>query len=164
MSLLNSNPYNDFLGLMRDEGKYHNPLIPIVGKVKKILPKLEDIEIETHTMTLYKDDLLIDKWLKNRHHSFGYTCDINNCSSGIIGKVEHGADEECGSVHDVKCVNFDNCPKECGKLKKKTFKCEECTVPCKTKLHYDDWLKVDDLVLLVPYEEKFVIVSRVVTI
>ena len=164
MSLNNNNPYNDLLGLMRSQGKYHNPLTPIVGKITKITPKMEEIEIVTHTMPLYKDDLMIDKWVKNKHHNLGYTCDFKNCSGGIIGKVEHGADEECGSVHDVKCVNFDNCPKECGKLKKKTFKCEDCTVPCKTKLHYDDWLKVDDLVLLVPYEEKFVIVSRVVTI
>ena len=164
MSLNNNNPYNDLLGLMRTQGKYHNPLVPIVGKITKITPKMEEIEIETHTMPLYKDDLVIDKWLKNKHHNLGYTCDIKNCSSGIIGKVEHGADEECGSIHDVKCINFDNCPKKCKKLSNKGFKCEDCTVPCRTELHFDDRLKVDDLVLLVPYEEKFIIISKVVEI
>ena len=49
MSLNNNNPYNDLLGLMRNEGKYHNPLVPIVGKITKITPKMEEIEIVTHT-------------------------------------------------------------------------------------------------------------------
>ena len=31
MSLNNNNPYNDLLGLMRTQGKYHNPLVPLVG-------------------------------------------------------------------------------------------------------------------------------------
>ena len=67
MSLNNNNPYNDFLGLMRSEGKYHNPLTPLVGKITKINDTLSDIEVITHTMPLYKDDLLIDKWLIDRH-------------------------------------------------------------------------------------------------
>ena len=67
MSLNNSNPYNDFLGLMRDEGKHYNPLTPLVGKITKVDDLLSDIEVITHTMPLYKDDLLIDKWLLDRH-------------------------------------------------------------------------------------------------
>ena len=164
MSLKNINPYNDLLGLMRTQGSFHNPLVPVVGKITKIAPRLEEIEIETHKMPLYKDDLVIDKWLKNKHHNLGYTCDIKNCKNGIIGIVEHTEDEECGSLHDVKCINFNGCPKICNKISNKGFKCEDCKVPCRTELHFDDRLKVDDLVLLVPYEEKFVIVSRVVTI
>jgi hypothetical protein len=164
MSLKNINPYNDLLGLMRTQGKFHNPLVPMVGKITKITPRLEEIEIETHKMPLYKDDLVIDKWLKNKHHNLGYTCDIKNCKDGIIGKVEHTEDEECGSTHDVKCINFDSCPKKCEKLSNKGFKCEDCTIPCRTELHFDDRLKVDDLVLLVPYEEKFIIISKVVSI
>ena len=57
MSLNNFNPYNDFLGLMRDEGKHYNPLTPLVGKITKIDDLLSDIEVITHTMPLYKDDL-----------------------------------------------------------------------------------------------------------
>ena len=164
MSLKNINPYNDLLGLMRTQGKFHNPLVPMVGKITKITPRLEEIEIETHKMPLYKDDLVIDKWLKNKHHNLGYTCDIKNCKNGIIGIVEHTEDEECGSTHDVKCINFNGCPKICNKLTNKGFKCEDCKVPCRTELHFDDRLKVDDLVLLVPYEEKFIIAGWVVEI
>ena len=164
MSLKNINPYNDLLGLMRTQGKFHNPLVPMVGKITKIAPRLEEIEIETHKMPLYKDDLVIDKWLKNKHHNLGYTCDIKNCKNGIIGIVEHTEDEECGSTHDVKCINFNGCPKICNKLTNKGFKCEDCKVPCRTELHYDDRLKGDDLVLLVPYEEKFIIAGWVVEI
>ena len=164
MSLKNINPYNDLLGLMRTQGSFHNPLVPVVGKITKITPKLEEIEIETHKMPLYKDDLVIDKWLKNKHHNLGYTCDIKNCKNGIIGIVEHTEDEECGSSHDVKCINFNGCPKICNKISNKGFKCEDCKVPCRTELHFDDRLKVDDLVLLVPYEEKFIIAGWVVEI
>lgn len=164
MSLKNINPYNDLLGLMRTQGKFHNPLVPMVGKITKITPRLEEIEIETHKMPLYKDDLVIDKWLKNKHHNLGYTCDIKNCKNGIIGIVEHTEDEECGSSHDVKCINFNGCPKICNKISNKGFKCEDCKVPCRTELHFDDRLKVDDLVLLVPYEEKFIIAGWVVEI
>ena len=164
MSLKNINPYNDLLGLMRTQGKFHNPLVPMVGKITKITPRLEEIEIETHKMPLYKDDLVIDKWLKNKHHNLGYTCDIKNCKNGIIGIVEHTEDEECGSTHDVKCINFNGCPKICNKISNKGFKCEDCKVPCRTELHFDDRLKVDDLVLLVPYEEKFIIAGWVVEI
>ena len=164
MSLKNINPYNDLLGLMRTQGSFHNPLVPVVGKITKITPRLEEIEIETHKMPLYKDDLVIDKWLKNKHHNLGYTCDIKNCRNGIIGIVEHTEDEECGSSHDVKCINFNGCPKICNKISNKGFKCEDCKVPCRTELHFDDRLKVDDLVLLVPYEEKFIIAGWVVEI
>ena len=164
MSLKNINPYNDLLGLMRTQGSFHNPLVPVVGKITKIAPRLEEIEIETHKMPLYKDDLVIDKWLKNKHHNLGYTCDIKNCKNGIIGIVEHTEDEECGSTHDVKCINFNSCPKICNKISNKGFKCEDCKVPCRTELHFDDRLKVDDLVLLVPYEEKFIIAGWVVEI
>ena len=67
MSLNNNNPYNDLLGIMRNEGKYHNPLTPLVGKVVETLP---NIEVHTHTMPLYKDDLLIDKLLIDMHIEF----------------------------------------------------------------------------------------------
>ena len=50
MSLNNSNPYNDFLGLMRDEGKHYNPLTPLVGKITKIddfFVKMQDVDSKT---------------------------------------------------------------------------------------------------------------------
>ena len=113
MSLNNSNPYNDFLGLMRDEGKHYNPLTPLVGKITKVDDSLSDIEVITHTMPLYKDDLLIDKWLLDRH--------IEVFEDFTEGK------------HIIK-------------------------EPLNNKL------KVGDLVVLVPYEEKFIIISKVVSL
>jgi hypothetical protein len=126
MSLNNNNPYNDLLGLMRSEGKYHNPLVPIVGKITKVDDVLSDIEVVTHTMPLYKDDLLIDKWLLDRH--------IEVFEDYTEGNHTHGdATGEGLHKHIMK-------------------------EPLNNKL------QVDDLVLLVPYEEKFIIVSKVVSI
>ena len=126
MSLNNSNPYNDFLGLMRDEGKHYNPLTPLVGKITKIDDSLSDIEVITHTMPLYKDDLLIDKWLFDRH--------IEVFEDYTEGSHTHG-DATGNGLHK-------HIMKE----------------PLNNKL------QVNDLVLLVPYEEKFIIVSKVVSI
>ena len=126
MSLNNNNPYNDFLGLMRSEGKYHNPLTPLVGKITKINDTLSDIEVITHTMPLYKDDLLIDKWLLDRH--------IEVFEDFTEGSHSHG-DATGNGLHK-------HIIKE----------------PLNNKL------KVEDLVLLVPYEEKFIIISKVVSL
>ena len=121
MSLNNNNPYNDLLGIMRNEGKYHNPLTPLVGKVVETLP---NIEVHTHTMPLYKDDLLIDKWLLDRHTEVfeDYT----------EGSHAHG-DANGNGLH--KHI---------------------------MKEPLNNRLEVGDLVVLIPYEERFVIVSKVV--
>ena len=126
MSLNNNNPYNDLLGLMRSEGKHYNPLTPLVGKITKVDDALSDIEVITHTMPLYKDDLLIDKWLLDRH--------IEVFEDHTEGSHTHGdATGEGLHKHIIK-------------------------EPLNNKL------QVDDLVLLVPYEEKFIIISKVVSI
>jgi hypothetical protein len=126
MSLNNNNPYNDLLGLMRNEGKYHNPLTPLVGKITKVNDDLSDIEVITHTMPLYKDDLLIDRWLLDRH--------IEVFEDYTEGNHTHGeATGEGLHKHIIK-------------------------EPLNNKL------EINDLVLLVPYEEKFIIVSKVVSI
>lgn len=126
MSLNNSNPYNDFLRLMRDEGKHYNPLTPLVGKITKVDDLLSDIEVITHTMPLYKDDLLIDKWLLDRH--------IEIFEDFTEGSHTHG-DATGNGLH--KHI---------------------------IKEPLNDKLKVGDLVLLVPYEEKFIIISKVVSL
>ena len=126
MSLNNSNPYNDFLGLMRDEGKHYNPLTPLVGKITKVDDSLSDIEVITHTMPLYKDDLLIDKWLLDRHiEVFEDFTEGNHTHGDVTGEGLH--------KHIIKEP-------------------------------LNDKLKVGDLVLLVPYEEKFIIISKVVSL
>lgn len=126
MSLNNSNPYNDFLGLMRDEGKHYNPLTPLVGKITKVNDSLSDIEVITHTMPLYKDDLLIDKWLLDRHiEVFEDFTEGNHAHGDATGEGLH--------KHIIKEP-------------------------------LNDKLKVGDLVLLAPYEEKFIIISKVVSL
>ena len=126
MSLENFNPYDDLLGLIRSEGKYHNPLTPLVGKITKINDSLTDIEVSAYQMPLYKDDLLIDSWLLDRHtkqfidHTEGSHTHIDASGNGL-------------HRHEMKEPLVDK-------------------------------LKVNDLVLLVPYEEKFIIVSKVVSI
>ena len=165
MSLENFNPYDDLLGLIRSEGKYHNPLTPLVGRITKINDSLTDIEVSACQMPLYKDDLLIDKWLKDKHYNLGYTCDIKNCSEGVVGTFKGLVDtDEYEEVYNIDCINYDKCSKVCKKISDKNFKCEDCNIPCKTELHFDDRLQVDDLVLLVPCEEKFIITSKVVSI
>jgi hypothetical protein len=127
MSLNNNNPYNDLLGLMRTQGKYHNPLVPIVGKITKVNDALSDIEVITHTMPLYKDDLLIDSWLLDRH--------TKQFIDHTEGSHIHGGDITGEGLHK-----------------------HEMKEPLVDKL------KVNDLVLLVSHEEKFIIVSKVVSI
>ena len=115
MSLENFNPYDDLLGLIRSEGKYHNPLTPLVGRITKINDSLTDIEVSAYQMPLYKDDLLIDTWILDRH------------TKQFISQPE-------GSyIHEIKEPLVDK-------------------------------LKIGDLVLLVPYGEKFIITSKVVSI
>jgi hypothetical protein len=111
---------------MRTQGKYHNPLVPLVGKIAKVNDDLSDIEVITHTMPLYKDDLLIDRWLLDRH--------IEVFEDYTEGNHTHGeATGEGLHKHIIK-------------------------EPLNNKL------EINDLVLLVPYEEKFIIVSKVVSI
>lgn len=127
MSLNNTDPYGEFLGLMRDEGKYFNPLVPLVGKITKVNDTLTDIEVVTHTMPLYTDDLMIDSWIKDRHTKqfVDYT----------EGSHTHGGDTTGNGLHKHEM-----------------------------KEPLIDKLQVGDLVLLVPYEEKFIITSKVVSI
>ena len=126
MSLNNNDPYGEFLGLMRKEGQYYNPLVPLVGKVTKVNDALTDIEVTTHTMPLYADDLMIDSWIKDRH--------IKQFIDYTDGSHTHGDATGNGlHKHEMK---------------------EPLT----------DRLKVGDLVLLVPYEEKFIIISKVVSL
>ena len=126
MSLENFNPYDDLLGLIRSEGKYHNPLTPLVGRITKINDSLTDIEVSACQMPLYKDDLLIDKWLLDRH--------IEVFEDFTEGSHSHG-DATGNGLH--KHI---------------------------IKEPLNDKLKVGDLVVLVPYEEKFIIISKVVSL
>ena len=65
---MESNPFADLIGIMRDEGK--TPSSFFMGEVIKPLP---NIEINTQGLPLYKSDLMIDKWLYDRN-CIGFEC------------------------------------------------------------------------------------------
>ncbi|MCC0708179.1 DUF2577 family protein [Clostridioides sp. ES-S-0190-01] len=58
-----ANPINEFIGIMREEGKYHNQPSFFIGKIKNKLPNLK---IETNNIILEKEDILIDSWILDR--------------------------------------------------------------------------------------------------
>ncbi|HCK3094180.1 TPA: DUF2577 domain-containing protein [Clostridioides difficile] len=58
-----ANPINEFIGIMREEGKYHNQPSFFIGKIKDKLPNLK---IEINNIILEKEDILIDSWMLDR--------------------------------------------------------------------------------------------------
>ncbi|VIG22160.1 Uncharacterised protein [Clostridioides difficile] len=58
-----ANPINEFIGIIREEGKYYNEPSFFIGKVKDKLP---DLKIETNNVILEKEDILIDSWILDR--------------------------------------------------------------------------------------------------
>ncbi|HCQ6028022.1 TPA: DUF2577 domain-containing protein [Clostridioides difficile] len=58
-----ANPINEFIGIIREEGKYHNQPSFFIGKIKSKLP---DLKIETNNIILEKEDILIDSWMIDR--------------------------------------------------------------------------------------------------
>ncbi|HBF6722736.1 TPA: DUF2577 family protein [Clostridioides difficile] len=58
-----ANPINEFIGIIREEGKYHNQPSFFIGKIKSKLP---DLKIEVNNIILEKEDILIDSWMLDR--------------------------------------------------------------------------------------------------
>lgn len=58
-----ADPINEFIGIMRKEGKFHNEPSFFIGKVKEKLP---DLKIEINNIELEKEDILIDSWILDR--------------------------------------------------------------------------------------------------
>ncbi|MGO0901762.1 DUF2577 family protein [Clostridioides difficile] len=58
-----ANPINEFIGIIREEGKYHNQPSFFIGKIKDKLP---DLKIEANNIILEKEDILIDSWMLDR--------------------------------------------------------------------------------------------------
>ncbi|HFL3675201.1 TPA: DUF2577 family protein [Clostridioides difficile] len=58
-----ANPINEFIGIMRQEGKFHNEPSFFIGKIKNKLP---DLKVETNNIILEKEDILIDSWILDR--------------------------------------------------------------------------------------------------
>jgi hypothetical protein len=58
-----SDPINEFIGIIREEGKHYNEPSFFVGKIKSKLP---DLKIEINNIVLEKEDILIDSWMLDR--------------------------------------------------------------------------------------------------
>ncbi|EIS9525865.1 DUF2577 family protein [Clostridioides difficile] len=58
-----ANPINEFIGIIREEGKYHNQPSFFIGKIKSKLP---DLKIEVNNIILETEDILIDSWILDR--------------------------------------------------------------------------------------------------
>ncbi|HEK8704990.1 TPA: DUF2577 family protein [Clostridioides difficile] len=58
-----ANPINEFIGIIREEGKHYNEPSFFVGKIKSKLP---DLKIEVNNIILEKEDILIDSWILDR--------------------------------------------------------------------------------------------------
>ncbi|MCJ0430714.1 DUF2577 family protein, partial [Clostridioides difficile] len=55
-----ANPINEFIGIIREEGKHYNEPSFFIGKIKDKLPNLK---IEINDIILEKEDILIDSWI-----------------------------------------------------------------------------------------------------
>ncbi|HGT0129098.1 DUF2577 family protein [Clostridioides difficile] len=58
-----ANPINEFIGIIREEGKYYNKPSFFIGEIKSKLP---DLKIEVNNIILEKEDILIDSWMLDR--------------------------------------------------------------------------------------------------
>ena len=127
---------NPFLGLyevMAEATKVEASFF--IAKIKTPLPNLE---LQLNDIILDKDDLLIDKWLKDRNEDL-FTEDIeahtHTTSTEVAGETSHS--------HTVSNEN-------------------EHKHEIKEPIH--DKLKVDDQVVLLKINDKFIIISKVVSI
>ncbi|MCR1756429.1 DUF2577 family protein [Clostridioides difficile] len=58
-----ANPINEFIGIIREEGKHYNEPSFFIGEIKSKLP---DLKIEVNNIILEKEDILIDSWMLDR--------------------------------------------------------------------------------------------------
>ncbi len=74
-----NDPYNQMLGLMREEGAFHNEPLFFMGEVISPLPNLK---IKVNDIDVDKDNLKIDKWLLDRATETFTDYDEGNHSHG----------------------------------------------------------------------------------
>ena len=127
---------NPFLGLyeVMGEATKVEPSF-FIAKVKTPLPNLE---VQLNDIVLDKDDLLIDKWLKDRNEDL-FTEDIeahtHTTSTEVAGETSHS--------HTVSNENEHK---------------HEIKEPIQDKL------QVNDKVILLKINDKFIVLSKVVSI
>ena len=114
---------NPFLGLYQIMGEATN-IEPsfFIAKVKAPLP---DLEVQLNDIELDKDNLLIDKWLKDRNENLFTENEGHTHGGDTTGNGEH--------KHQIK-------------------------EPIHNKL------EIDDKVLLLKVDDKFIVLSKVVSI
>lgn len=123
---------NPFLGLYQVMGEATKIEASFfIAKVKTPLPNLE---VQLNDIVLDKDDLLIDKWLKDRNEDL-YTENIEPHTHLITDEGTHG--------HVLSLEN-----KHRHEIKKPI----------------QDKLQVNDKVILLKINDKFIIISKVVSI
>ncbi|MGS5514616.1 DUF2577 domain-containing protein [Clostridioides difficile] len=86
-----ANPINEFIGIMREEGKFHNEPSFFIGV---IINKLPDLKVSMNNITLDKDNLLIDNWLLDRATESFTTTQSNNhtheLKESLTNKLDKG--------------------------------------------------------------------------
>ena len=134
---MEKNPFNELIGIVKDISKSNiteNKLFNI-GVVVSPLP---DLVIKTSNIELDKDNLMIDKWLLDRHwESRTYTKGEHTHSGGGHSTGEGGGDgthSHSGGGHSHKSKD------------------------------YVDKLKVGDKVIMLRENDMFYIISKVVSI
>ena len=127
---------NPFLGLyeVMGEATKVEPSF-FIAKIKTPLPNLE---VQLNDIILDKDNLLIDKWLKDRNEDL-FTEDVethtHTTSTEVVGETSHS--------HTISSENKHR---------------HEIKEPIQDKL------QVDDRVVLLKINDKFIIISKVVKI
>ena len=127
---------NPFLGLYQVMGEATK--IEASFFIAKVTSPLPNLKLQLNDIELDKDNLLIDKWLKDRNEDL-FTEDIeahtHTASTEVAGETSHS--------HTVSNEN-------------------EHKHEIKEPIH--DKLKVDDQVVLLKINDKFIIISKVVKI
>ena len=127
---------NPFLGLyeVMGEATKVEPSF-FIAKIKTPLPNLE---VQLNDIILDKDNLLIDKWLKDRNEDL-FTEDVethtHTTSTEVVGETSHS--------HTISSENKHR---------------------HQIKHNIQDKLQVDDQVVLLKINDKFIIISKVVKI
>ena len=127
---------NPFLGLYQVMGEATK--IEASFFIAKVTSPLPDLKVQLNDIILDKDNLLIDKWLKDRNEDL-FTEDVeahtHTTSTEVVGETSHS--------HTISSENKHR---------------HEIKEPIQDKL------QVDDRVVLLKINDKFIIISKVVKI
>ena len=127
---------NPFLGLYEVMGEATK--IEASFFIAKVTSPLPDLKVQLNDIILDKDNLLIDKWLKDRNEDL-FTEDVethtHTTSTEVVGETSHS--------HTISSENKHR---------------HEIKEPIQDKL------QVDDRVVLLKINDKFIIISKVVKI